>query len=628
MTGVSSVFGWYAFLHALRELSIVLKLHNILTQAGKQHSQHERKGFPLFSVLRDLGWFFRREKRRYAIGLILLIVVGVLELLPPRLLGNAIDDIVSGSITAGSLMKYIGMIVLMLLVIYWITYIWMHKLFGGSNLVERLLRSRFMNHLMTMTPAFFERNRTGDLMARATNDIRAVSATVGFGMLTLVDSTVYLTVVLFAMGFLVSWKLTLAAVIPLPLIAIAMVFYGKAIHDRYSLAQDAFGDMNDQVLESVSGIRVIRAYVQERQDEKRFSDITEDVYRKNMAVARVDAFFEPTIRFCVGLSYIIALTYGIYLVFRNQITLGDLVSFNMYLGMIVWPMFAIGELINIMQRGGASLERIDETLHAIPDVQDVPHPTPVEHPSSIELKDVTFRYPTSTIDNLSGVSLSLSQGQTLGVVGRTGSGKSTLLKQLLHEYPTGQGEILISGVPIGQIALDQLHSWMGYVPQEQILFSKSVRENIQFGHSGASDELIMQAITAAAFQNDLGTLSDGLDTMVGERGVSLSGGQKQRVSISRAFISNPDILILDDALSAVDARTEAKIIENIREERSGKTTLISTHRLSAIEHADLIVVLDGGHITERGTHQELLELNGWYREQFDRQQVENNLTNE
>ncbi|OKP88964.1 ABC transporter ATP-binding protein [Paenibacillus sp. P32E] len=582
----------------------------------------------MFSVLRNLGWFFRREKKRYAIGLILLIVAGVLELLPPRLLGNAIDDIVSGSITASSLMKYIGMIVLMLLIIYWITYIWMHKLFGGSNLVERLLRSRFMNHLMTMTPSFFERNRTGDLMARATNDIRAVSATVGFGMLTLVDSTIFLTVVLLAMGFLVSWKLTLAAVLPLPLIAIAMIFYGKAIHDRYSLAQDAFGDMNDQVLESVSGIRVIRAYVQERHDEKRFSDITEDVYHKNMAVARVDSFFEPTIRLCVGLSYIIALTYGIYLVFRNQITLGDLVSFNMYLGMIVWPMFAIGELINIMQRGGASLERIDETLNSKPDVQDIAHPVLVAEPATIEMKDVTFRYPSSTIDNLSGVSFSLTQGQTLGVVGRTGSGKSTLLKQLLHEYPTGQGEILISDVPIGQIALDQLHSWMGYVPQEQILFSKSVRENIQFGHHGASDDRILDAITAAAFQNDLGTLSDGLDTLVGERGVSLSGGQKQRVSISRAFIANPDILILDDALSAVDARTEAKIIENIREERAGKTTLISTHRLSAIEHADLIVVLDNGQITERGTHQELLDMNGWYREQFDRQQVENNLTNE
>lgn len=582
----------------------------------------------MFSVLRDLGWFFRREKRRYLIGLILLIGVGVLELLPPRLLGNAIDDIVRGSITTASLAKYIGMIFILLLVIYWITYIWMHKLFGGSNLVERLLRSRFMNHLMTMTPSFFEKNRTGDLMARATNDIRAVSATVGFGMLTLVDSTIYLTVVLFAMGFLVSWKLTLAAVLPLPLIAIAMIFYGKAIHDRYSLAQDAFGDMNDQVLESVSGVRVIRAYVQERLDEKRFSDITEDVYNKNMAVARVDAFFEPTIRFCVGLSYIIGLTYGIYLVFRNQITLGDLVSFNMYLGMIVWPMFAIGELINIMQRGGASLERIDETLNSKPDVQNAAHPVQVPHPTRIELNDVTFRYPSSTIDNLTHVNLTLNQGQTLGVVGRTGSGKSTLLKQLLREYPTGNGEILISGVPIQQISLDQLHSWMGYVPQEQILFSKSVRQNIQFGSDNADDDTIMQAITAAAFQNDLGTLSDGLDTLVGERGVSLSGGQKQRVSLSRAFIANPDILILDDALSAVDARTEAQIIDNIRNERAGKTTLISTHRLSAVQHADMIVVLDNGQIVERGTHQELLDLNGWYREQYDRQQVENNLSND
>ncbi|MBT2293398.1 ATP-binding cassette domain-containing protein [Paenibacillus albidus] len=580
----------------------------------------------MFSVLKNLGWFFRREKRRYIIGLFLLIAVGVLELLPPRLLGNAIDEIVRGSITTVSLIKYIALILGMLLIIYWITYIWMHKLFGGSNLVERLLRSRFMNHLMTMTPSFFERNRTGDLMARATNDIRAVSATVGFGMLTLVDSTIYLTVVLFAMGFLISWQLTLAAVIPLPLIAIAMIFYGRAIHHRYSLAQDAFGDMNDQVLESVSGVRVIRAYVQERLDEQRFSDITEDVYNKNMAVARVDAFFEPTIRLCVGMSYIIGLTYGIYLVFRNQITLGDLVSFNMYLGMIVWPMFAIGELINIMQRGGASLERIDETLNSRPDVQDTAHPVSVEQPTSIELKDVTFRYPSSTIDNLSGVNLSLSQGQTLGIVGRTGSGKSTLLKQLLHEYPSGSGELLISGVPIGQIALDQLHSWIGYVPQEQILFSKSVRQNIQFGLDNASDDKIMEAITAAAFQNDLGTLSDGLDTLVGERGVSLSGGQKQRVSLSRAFISNPDILILDDALSAVDARTEAQIIENIRSERAGKTTLISTHRLSAIEHADIIVVLDNGHITERGTHEELLAMNGWYREQYERQQVENNLS--
>ncbi|OBA01088.1 ATP-binding cassette domain-containing protein [Paenibacillus polymyxa] len=580
----------------------------------------------MFSVLKNLGWFFKRERSRYSIGLFLLIAVGVLELAPPRLLGSAIDEIVRGSISWSSLWRYILYIIGILAVIYYITYIWMHKLFGGANLVERLLRTRFMNHLLRMTPPFFERNRTGDLMARATNDLRSVASTAGFGMLTLTDSTVYLTVVLVAMGTLISWKLTLAAILPLPFIALAMSIYGKAVHERYTLAQDAFGDMNDQVLESVAGIRVIRAYVQERMDEKRFADITEDVFRKNLAVARMDALFEPTIRLCVGLSYVIGLGYGIYLVFHNDITLGELVSFNMYLGMMIWPMFAIGELINIMQRGSASLDRVNETLDVPPDVQDVAQPVRVDHPESITMKDVTFRYPTSTVDNLSHVNLELKRGETLGVVGRTGSGKSTLLKQLLHEYPTGSGDILISGTRLEDIAVEQLHSWIGYVPQEQILFSKSVRENIQFGKPGADDGDIMEAIRTAAFDQDLGTLSDGLDTLVGEKGIALSGGQKQRVSLARAFIGDPDILVLDDALSAVDARTEARIIDNIRRKRSGKTTLISTHRLSAVEHADRIVVLEQGRIIEEGTHNELLQTDGWYRQQYERQQVESDLT--
>ncbi|MFD3261024.1 ABC transporter ATP-binding protein [Paenibacillus lentus] len=579
----------------------------------------------MFSVLQKLGWFFRREKRRYTLGLILLIIVGIIELAPPRLLGAAIDDIVNGSISWKSLSQYILMIIGVLIVIYYMTYIWMHKLFGGSNLIERLLRTRFMNHLLIMKPPFFERSRTGDLMARATNDLRSVAQTAGFGMLTLTDSTAYLTVIFVAMGTLISWKLTLAAIIPLPFIALAMMIYGRVIHQRYTLAQDAFGDMNDQVLESVAGVRVIRAYVQERLDEKRFQDVTDDVYRKNLAVARVDAYFEPTIRLFVGLSYAIGLTYGIYLVFHNELTLGDLVSFNMYLGMMIWPMFAIGELINIMQRGGASLDRVNETLSVKPDVEDIADPVHVDYPDAIHFKNVTFQYPTSTMINLDNINLLIRRGETLGIVGRTGSGKSTLLKQLLHEYPLGTGDLKISGVPIQHIALQQLHSWIGYVPQEQILFSKSVRQNIQFGLKDASDEVIMEAIRTAAFDKDLVTLSDGLDTLVGEKGVALSGGQKQRVSLARAFIANPDILILDDALSAVDARTEARIVDNIRSKRSGKTTLISTHRLSAVEHADWIVVLEKGRIIEQGTHQELLQANGWYREQYERQQVESSL---
>lgn len=582
----------------------------------------------MFAVLKNLGWFFRLEKKRYLIGLFFLILCGALELIPPLLLGNAIDDIVRSTISWSSLTRYLLLILGTVGVIYLLTYIWMHRIFGGANLVERLLRTRYMNHLLRMLPPFFEKNRTGDLMAKATNDLRSVAATAGFGMLVMTDSTVYLFVILLAMGFLVSWKLTLAAILPLPIIAVGMVIYGKAIHKRYTAAQDAFGVMNDQVLESVAGIRVVRAYVQEREDERRFKEITDDVYRKNLAVAKVDALFEPTINFSIGLSYVIGLAYGVYMVFQNQITLGDLVSFNMYLGMMIWPMFAIGELINIMQRGSASLDRVNDTLMVAPDVEDPAEPAAVAVPETIEFKHVTFRYPTSGIDNLNNINLTLRRGQTLGVVGRTGAGKSTLLKQLLHEYPSGSGELLLSGMPIEKLSRDRLHGWIGYVPQEQILFSKSVRENIQFGKRNASDDLIMDAIATAAFDRDLNTLSDGLDTLVGEKGVALSGGQKQRVSLARAFIADPEILILDDALSAVDARTEARIIDNIRNKRAGKTTLISTHRLSAVQHADWIIVLEDGAIAEQGTHEQLLALNGWYREQFERQQVENNLNSE
>ncbi|WP_195572398.1 ABC transporter ATP-binding protein [Paenibacillus sp. 1001270B_150601_E10] len=579
----------------------------------------------MFDVLKKLGWFFREHRKRYAIGIALLVIVGILELVPPRLLGSAIDDIVFGTITWDSLTYYILYILVSMAIIYVITYIWMYLLFGGSILVERKLRSKYMGHLLKMTPPFYEKFRTGDLMARATNDLRSVSETAGYGMLLITDSTVFLLVVLVAMISLISWKLTLAALLPLPIIALAMKVFGKMIHERYTIAQDAFGAMNDQVLESVGGVRVIRAYVQEQHDEKRFRDIVQDVYKKNVDVAKVDAMFDPTIRFCIGLSYMIGLGYGAYLIIHNEISIGDLVAFNMYLGMLIWPMFAIGDLINIMQRGNASLDRVNETLNYEPDVKDGKESLPIDLPETLTWKNYQFRYPTSTVDNLIHINLTLQKGQTLGIVGRTGSGKSTFVKQLIREYPVGSGQLLVNGHDITKVPLDQLRGWIGYVPQEQILFSKTVKQNILYGHGQGSEQDVHDSIETASFTQDVPTLANGIETLVGEKGVALSGGQKQRVSLARAFIAKSEILILDDALSAVDARTEANIIANIRAERAGKTTFITTHRLSAVEHADLIIVMDEGQIVEQGTHEELMQRGGWYREQYERQQLESSL---
>lgn len=576
----------------------------------------------MFDVLWKLKWFFKENWLRYTTAVVLLFFANILEIIPPWLIGVAIDAIAQGELTAQLMWQYIAVLAAAMILAYLINFVWQYQLFGGAYVIERQLRSSLMGHFLKMTPTFYEKNRTGDLMARATNDLKAISETAGFGILTLVDSTLYMATIIVAMGMLVSWELTFLAMIPLPIMAIIVQILGKKIHVRYMEAQEAFGDMNDSVLESVGGVRVIRAYVQERASEQQFADMTDDVYEKNMAVERIDALFAPVTKVLTSISYMIGLGYGAFLVAEGTMSLGDLVAFNVYLGMIVWPMFAIGELINILQRGNASLDRVNETLDYPEDVTDPKEPAKTGRPERIGFKDFSFTYPQSSSINLQGINLSMNSGQTLGIVGKTGSGKSTFVKQLMREYPTGQGSILMNGIELKELTKDQLRSWIGYVPQDHVLFSRTIRENILFGKSDANEDELIEALRLSSFEKDLALLPSGLDTLVGEKGVALSGGQKQRISIARALIKNPEILILDDSLSAVDAKTEARIIENIQTERSGKTTIITTHRLSAVKHADWIVVLDDGKIIEAGTHDDLLKKNGWYNEQFLRQQIE------
>ncbi|MFB3226897.1 ABC transporter ATP-binding protein [Exiguobacterium sp. PHA03] len=572
-------------------------------------------------LFKQLSWFLKEHKSSYLVAVVLLIITGFIDLTPPWLIGKVIDGLRSGSMDRTTLLQYVGGLTVISIVSFILTYQWLAKLFGTAFLLERTLRSRFFTHLLKLTPTFYQKNRTGDLMALATNDLKAVERTAGFGVLTLVDSLNMTAITLVVMGVAIDWKLTLAALLPMPLLAYAMNKLGSQIHGRFITAQDSFGTMNDQVVESISGLRVIRSFVQEPVDVKRFDDVTTDVFKKNMHVAKIDVLFEPIIKLLVGFSYLIGLSFGTYLVFTNDITLGQLVAFNIYLGMLIWPMYAFGELINVIQRGTASLDRLEATMRVKPLIASTPRKH-VDRPERIEMNDLTFTYPETAHPVLRDLNMTIEQGTTIGIVGPTGSGKTTFLRQFLREYPIGRDMLTVNGVPYEDVALETVRGWTGYVSQEHLLFSKSVRDNILFGAGEATEEELQEAIRLASFEKDIETLEQGLETMVGERGVTLSGGQKQRLSIARAMLKKPELLLLDDSLSAVDAKTESHIIDSIRSNRHQSTTLIVAHRLSAVAHADEIIVLQDGMISERGTHDSLMAQNGWYAQQFERQSEE------
>ena len=573
----------------------------------------------MFQAIKKLMWFFKDHWKRYSVAIILLLIANVVEVLPPWIVGQTIDKISDRSLTEQIYHQLVIIFIIVLILSYIVNYIWRTLIFSGSQILESIMRRKLMQKFLSMSPTFFEKNRTGDLMAKSTNDLNQIRNTAGIGILTLIDSTTFMGTIILTMGITVSWKLTLFALIPLPLLAILEIELGKRIHKRYLVSQKSFGDMNDSVLESIEGVRVTRAYVQEDKLNKDFKNMTESVVEKFMNVEKMDAFFQPITIIITAMSQVIGIGYGAFLVNSGEMTIGGLISFTVYLNMLVWPMFSVGILINIMQRGNASIDRVEETLNEAETVLDVENKGMPSH--DIGMNSVVFKYPSSESINLNNINIILGKGETLGIVGATGSGKTTLIKQILKEYPTGDGEIVLGETNINQISKSDLRSLIGYVSQENILFSRSIRDNIRFGKSDATDNEIEEAIKLAYFEKDIERLPQGLETLVGEKGIAISGGQKQRIAIARALIMDPKILILDDALSAVDAKTEKKIIQNIQKYRQGKTTIIATHRLSGVKHANQIVVMDHGEITESGTHDQLLQMNGWYKSQFERQRL-------
>ena len=571
--------------------------------------------------------YLRRYWLKYLLGILALFIVDRVNAAVPLLSGELIDGLTTRAET-GFGMADIGNIVLRLLIMGTVVnvgrFAWRYFLFGSARSVERDLRRDLFAHLETLSMRYYNEHKTGDLMAHFTNDLMSVRKLLGMTVITIFDASVMLVLVLWNMIVHVDVRLTLTAVSPMIVIVVGNVFFGKHMHRRFLKKQEAFSELTDQVQESISGIRVIKAFVQEMAQLKAFARVNGKNREKNLAVVRLIALAIPILELVIGLSLLATLLYGGRLAIYGEITPGQFVAFNSYVGMLVWPMIAVGEAVSSVSQGMASLKRIRTILDEQPDICDEGDPAVTGLTGEIDLNRLSFAYPgAEERPALRDITVHVNAGETLAVIGRTGCGKTTLASLLTRLWDTERPDmILIDGRPIREIPLSVLRRDIAYVPQDSFLFSDTVESNITFACRNASHEDVVRAAEAAQVHENILEFPEGYNTVVGERGVTVSGGQKQRISIARALMKDAPILLLDDALSAVDTDTEEKILGSLRELRKGRTTVIIAHRISTIQHADHVLVLDDGRCAEYGTHAELLALGGLYRSIYDKQQLE------
>lgn len=577
-------------------------------------------------TFRFIFQYIKKHRRQYGAGILTLFVVDYANLFIPKLTGTVTDGLAARTMDWDGVAACLVSIFLFGVTLALGRFLWRFFIFGASRSIEKELRNDMFAHLEKMSVEYYNEHKTGDLMTRFTSDLNAVRMSIGPAVICVFDASVMTVMVVFQMMYYVNVKLTLLAVAPMVLICVGEIYYGKIIHKRFLKRQEAVSDLTDFVQESFSGVRVIKAFVRERAQLRAFAKTNQNSMEKNLNVIRLQAVVMPLLDVIIGLSALVTLIYGGYLALVGDITLGRFVAFNQYVNMLVWPMLACGDAIHMFSQGSASIRRIQEVFNEKPEIADQEGVKETEEEQvirgDITLNRLTFLHRGQSEPTLKDITLSIPAGTTLAIIGRTGNGKSTLVNLLLHLYNTKPGMIQLDGRDINTIPLKTLRESIAYVPQDNFLFSDTLKSNIAFGTDDWDMEDLVRATKAACIHENIAAFPDGYETIVGERGVTLSGGQKQRSSIARALMKDAPILILDDALSAVDTDTEEHILRNLKKNRAGKTTILIAHRISTIQNADVILALEDGEAKEIGNHETLMKKNGIYRSMFEQQQLE------